>query len=322
MAPEKTAPKKLEPVLTPRAAQFKQHVEEAISERGLTGRARVQGVGNTLILGGKLRPGEHGALLKLLRDAPADVRVVDHIEYDDTPASAAENSDEGSHPVPLTGRGAIHVVTDVLGATAVLHGPRGRALNQCQTPCSFNNLFPAQYSLEVKKNGYREVQTALLVESNKVSDQKLNLESLAKGLFLSSDPAGAEVLINGAKQSGLTPVTLPLAPGEYKLTLRLQGYDPYVGTVQVKDNVQTQLALKLSEKSNSRIAWAQVDTIPQGAEILVDGNPTGKVTPSRVELPIGLHTVTLKMDGFKDVRRKIQVSDGGTVTVAESLKRQ
>src|SRR5882757_8884388 len=123
MAPEKTAPKKLEPVLTPRAAQFKQHVEEAISERGLTGRARVQGVGNTLILGGKLRPGEHGALLKLLRDAPADVRVVDHIEYDDTPASVAENSDEGSHPVQLTGRGAIHVVTDVLGATAVLHGP-------------------------------------------------------------------------------------------------------------------------------------------------------------------------------------------------------
>ena len=130
------------------------------------------------------------------------------------------------------------------------------------------------------------------------------------------------MLINGAKQSGLTPVTLPLAPGEYKLTLRLQGYDPYVGTVQVKDNVQTQLALKLSEKSNSRIAWAQVDTIPQGAEILVDGNTTGKVTPSRVELPIGLHTVTLKLDGFKDVRRKIQVSDGGTVTVAESLKRQ
>jgi hypothetical protein len=160
------------------------------------------------------------------------------------------------------------------------------------------------------------------VESNKVSDQKLNLESLAKGLFVSSDPAGAEVLINGARQSGQTPVTLPLAPGDYKLTLRLQGYDPYVGTVQVKDNVQTQLALKLNEKSNTRIAWAQVDTIPQGAEILVDGNPTGKATPARVELPIGLHTVTLRMDGFKDVRRKIQVSDGGTVTIAEALKLQ
>ena len=35
-----------------------------------------------------------------------------------------------------------------------------------------------------------------------------------------------------------------------------------------------------------------------------------------------LHTITLKMDGFKDVRRKIEVSDGGTVTIYESLKRQ
>jgi hypothetical protein len=223
--------------------------------------------------------------------------------------------------VPWHGLGAIHLVTDVVGATAVLRGPRGHILKDCQTPCSFNNLIPAHYSVEVKKDGYRDIQTALQIEANKVSDQKLTLESLAKGLFLSSDPAGADVFINGAKQSGQTPVTLPLAAGDYKLTLRLPGYDLYSGTVQVKENVQTQLALKLTAKSNSRIAWAQVDSFPRGAEILVDGNATGNVTPSRVEVSIGLHTITLKMDGFKDVRRKVEVSDGGTVTIYESLKR-
>ncbi len=316
------APKKPEPVLNPSAAQFKQHVEEAIAAGGLTGRAHVQGSGATLVLSGKLRPGEHGALLKLLRDAPADVRVVDHIEYDDTPPAAAETADEGSHPTPLVGLGAIHVVTDVLGATAVLHGPMGRALKQCQTPCSFNNLIPSKYSLDVKKDGYRPIETALQIKANSVSDQKLNLESLAKGLFLSSDPPGADVLIDGAKQSGQTPLTLPLAPGEYKLTLRLPGYEPYSAKVQVKDNVQTELALKLNAKSNARVAWAQVETIPKGAEILVDGASTGKTSPSRVELPIGLHTVTLRLDGFKEVRRTVEVSDGGTVTVAAWLKRQ
>jgi hypothetical protein len=319
---EKAAPKKIEPALSPRTAQFKQHIEEVIAEHGMTGKARVQGVGNTLVLSGKLRPGEHGELLKLLRNAPTDVRIVDHIEYDDTPASVAATADEGSHPTPDTGRGAIHVVTDVLGATAVLRGPMGRALKQCQTPCSFNNLLPAQYSLDVKKEGYRPIETALQVKANSVSDQKLNLESLAMGLFLSSDPAGADVFINGAKQSGQTPVTLPLAAGDYKLTLRLQGYDPYSTAVQVKDNAQTELALKLSAKSNGRVAWAQVETMPKGAEILVDGAPTGKMTPSRVELPIGLHTVTLRLAGFKEVRRAVEVSDGGTVTVAAWLKRQ
>ena len=280
-AVEKVAPKKIEPVLNPKAAQFKQHIEEAIAERGLTSKAKVQGVGNTLILAGKLRPGEHGALLKLLRDAPPEVRVVDHIEFDDAPLATAQTSEEG-HPVPSAGRGAIHVVTDVIGAAAVLHGPAGRVINQCQTPCSFNNLIPARYSLEVKKDGYQPVQTALQVKANDVSDQKLGLESLAKGLFISSQPVGADVFINGAKQSGQTPVTLPLAPGQYNLVLRLQGYDAYSGTVQVRDNIQTQLATKLTEKSNNRVAWAQVETTPKGAEIFVDGNPTGKRAADRI----------------------------------------
>ena len=306
-------------MLSPKAAQFKEHIEQAIAERGLTGKAKVTGVGNTLILAGKLRPAEHGALLKLLRDAPAELRVVDHIEYDDTPLAAAENQDEG-HPVPSAGRGAIHVVTDVIGASAVLRGPMGHQLGKCQTPCSFNNLFPRQYSLEVQKDGYQSVQTALQVRADNVSDQKIALESLAKGLFVTSDPAGAEVFINGAKQSGQTPVTLPLAPGQYNLVLRLPGYDAYSSGVQVKDNVQTQLTTKLTERSNNRVAWAQVETNPKGAEIFVDGNAIGKSTPSRIEIPIGLHTVTLKLEGFRPLKRTVQVSDGGTTNIIESLK--
>ena len=317
---EKPAPKKVESLLSPRAAQFKQHIEQAIAERGLSGKAKVQGVNNTLTLGGKLHPAEHGALLKLLRNAPAEVHIVDHIEYDDTPIATSSGSADDSHPIPASGNGAIHVVTDVIGASAVLHGPRGRALAQCQTPCSFNNLMPEQYSLEVKKEGYQPIETALQVKANAVSDQKLSLESLAKGLFISSEPAGADVFINGAKQSGQTPVTLPLAPGSYNLVLRLQGYEAYSGTVQVKDNVQTQVATKLNEKSSNRVAWAQVDTNPKGAEIFVDDKSTGKSTPARIELPIGMHSVTLTLDGFHAAKRTVEVSDGGTVNIRESLK--
>ena len=65
------------------------------------------------------------------------------------------------------------------------------------------------------------MQTALQIKAGDVSDQKISLESLAKGLFVSSRPPGADVFINGAKQAGQTPVTLPLAPGQYNLVLRL-----------------------------------------------------------------------------------------------------
>lgn len=316
---EKVVPRKPENSISPKAAEYKGRIEEAISERGLSGHVKVQATGNTLTLAGKLRPAEHGALLKLLRNAPSDVRVIDHLEYDDTPVAAPGSPDEGTHPVPTAGRGAIHVVTDVIGATAVLRGPAGHVLNKCETPCSFNNLSPSRYSLEVQKDGYQSVQTALQVKSGDAQDQKIKLESLAKGIYISSQPPGADVFINGAKQSGQTPVTLPFAPGQYNLVLRLQGYEAYAGGIQVKDNIQTLLNVPLSEKSTSRVAWAQVNSIPKGAEIILDGTSTGQFTPARVQVPTGVHTVTLRLNGFQQAKRTFQASEGGTVPIDEAL---
>jgi eukaryotic-like serine/threonine-protein kinase len=322
---ERAPVKKPESVLTAKAAEYKGRIEEAMSERGLGSRAKVQGVGNTLTLSGKLRPAEHGALLKFLRDAPAAIHLIDHIEYDDapepSPTSAVANPSTGSHPIPAPGFGAIHVVTDVIGAAALLHGSSGRVVNQCLTPCSFNNLTPDRYSLEVKKDGYQPIQTALQVKQGGVADQKLSLESLAKGLYVASDPPGADVFINGAKQSGQTPVTLPLAAGQYNLVLRLQGYDPYVGSVQVKENVQTQLRTKLNERSMTHVAWAQVNSDPGNAEIFVDGNSTGRFTPARIEVSAGTHVITLKLAGYRPIKRTVSASEGGTVPVNESLSK-
>jgi eukaryotic-like serine/threonine-protein kinase len=308
--------------LTSRAAEYKGRIEEALDEKGLSGRVRVQGVNNTLVLAGKLRPAEHGALLKFLRDAPSDVHLVDHIEYDDAAQGSPASSGSGGHPVPGPGYGAIHVVTDVIGATAYLHGSTGRVINQCLTPCSFNNLVPQQYSLEVKKDGYQPVQTALQVRTGAVADQKLSLEALIKGIVITSRPPGADVFINGAKQSGQTPVTLPLAPGQYNLVLRLQGYDPYVGSIQVKENVPTQLDATLNERSLSRVAFADVHSNPAGAEIFIDGTSTGKFTPSRIELPTGMHTITMRLSGYEPAKRTVQASEGGTVPVEVVLRQK
>jgi len=324
---ERAPAKKTEPVISSKAAEYKGRIEEAISERGLASRAKVQGVGNTLTLSGKLRPAEHAALLKFLRDAPPSLHLIDHIEYDDAPVPTSAGSvpnasvSAGGHPTPGPGYGGVHVVTDVIGATAILRGPSGRVVSQCLTPCSFNNLTPDRYGLEVKKEGYQPVQTALQVRQGDVADEKLSLESLARGLYVASDPPGADVFINGAKQSGQTPVTLPLAAGQYNLVLRLQGYDPFVGSVQVKDNSQTQINTRLNVRSSNHVAWAQVGSDPAGAEVFVDGNSTGRFTPARVEIPAGMHTVTLKLDGFQVAKRRVSASEGGTVTINESLRK-
>jgi serine/threonine protein kinase len=316
------AVKRPEAALNAAALEYKGRIEEAVADRGLNGRVTIAGIGNTLTLSGKLRPAEHASLLRFMHDAPGTVHIVDDILYDDTPLAAPGAGEAEGHPVPAKGLSAVHVLTDVLGAKATLFGPGGRSLADCQTPCSFNNLFPERYSLQVQKDGYVQVQTAVALKAGESQDQKFHLEALAKGVYISSRPPGADIFINGAKQSGQTPTTLPLAPGHYDLVLRLQGYAPYVGEVQVKDNIQTTLDAELKERSQTHVAWAQVTTTPAGAEIIIDGNSTGQLSPSRVQIPAGTHIIALKLNGFQVVRRGIEVSEGSTVPVTEELKRK
>jgi eukaryotic-like serine/threonine-protein kinase len=313
------APKKTEPSVSPAAADYKHQIEQAIEDKELTGRVRVTANSSTLMLVGKLRPAEHASLLKFMRNAPANVRVVDDIQYDDTAVPGAEQGENGAHPVPTAGKSAIHIVTDVLGATATLFGPAGRQLFDCQTPCSFNNLIPTHYSLQISKDGFSPLQTALELKSGEVLDQKLHLEAIVKGLFVSSEPAGADVFINGAKQSGQTPTTIPLAQGQYDLVLRLPGYEAYSGHIVVKDNTQTKIDASLREKSQVHVAWAQVRSTPEGAEIYIDGAPTGEISPARVQIPTGAHIIALKLKGYQIAKRGVETSEGGTVNITEIL---
>jgi hypothetical protein len=81
-------------------------------------------------------------------------------------------------PGESASRGGVHIVTDVIGATAVLHGAFGRVLGECQTPCGFHDLVPTPYTVEVQRNGYRSVQVALRVMAGKVWQQKIELDKV------------------------------------------------------------------------------------------------------------------------------------------------
>jgi eukaryotic-like serine/threonine-protein kinase len=318
-SPVTPEPKKSEPTITAAAAAYKSQIEAALTDRSMAGRVKVSATSNTITLTGKLRPSEHASLLHFMRNAPASVRVVDEISYDDTPLPTSQNSDNSAHPVPSNGNAAVHVVTNVIGAKATIYGPSGRPAGTCQTPCSFNDLVPARYSLQVQKDGYLQVQTALELKTGDSQDQRISLEALTKGLYVGSRPAGADIFINGDKQAGQTPVTLPLAPGSYNLVLRLEGYEPYSGQIQVKDNVLTSLDPELKPRAG-HVAWAQVETTPAGAEILVDGISTGQFSPARVQIPSGTHTIGLRLKGYEFARRGVQASEGGTVNVSATLQ--
>ena len=98
----------------------------------------------------------------------------------------------------------------------------------------------------------------------------------------------------------------------------MPGYDAFSSPVQVLDDGLSKVEAELRQKTG-RVAWAQVDSSPSGAEIWVDGVFTGQHTPARVEIPSGIHSIVLKIEGYRPARSTVQASEGGTVNVSPSL---
>jgi len=314
----KPAPATTSNALSASAAEYKGRLEQVAAEKHL--RLSIKGAASTLTLSGKLRPSEYNDLLKFLRNAPSGVQVVDNIQYDDSVVAASAVNEAAGHPAAVPGHAAVHIITNIVGATAYL-GATSAGARQCETPCSFSGLPPGDYNLQVMKSGFQPVQTALQLRSGDSMDQRIQLEPLAQGLLVSSNPAGADVFINGDKQSGQTPVTLPLAPGKYNLVLRLSGYDAYSNQVEVRSDGQAKIDAELHQK-NGHVAWAQISSSPDGAEIWVNGASTGIKTPARVEIPSGIDTISLKLDGYQVARRPVQASEGGTVSISQTLTKK
>ncbi len=62
-------------------------------------------------------------------------------------------------------------------------------------------------------------------------------------------------------------------------------------------------------------ATLNVDSAPQGATIILDGNPTRIVTPATLEIDPGTHQLRLQLTGFQDYNETFTVQDGGTHNV-------
>ena len=113
-----------------------------------------------------------------------------------------------------------------------------------------------------------------------------------------SDPPDATILVNGEQQIAKTPSSLSLAPGNYRIAITKQGYEPYRAQLVVTAGQSARLNTTL-EPLPPGDGWVWARSVPKGAEISVDGNPTGQRTPARLSLAAGLHVISFALSGYK-----------------------
>lgn len=71
----------------------------------------------------------------------------------------------------------------------------------------------------------------------------------------------------------------------------------------------------------SATAKLSIASVPDGADIEVDGNFSGN-TPSDLEVPVGEHAITVKKSGYRNWERKLNVAAGSSIHLSADLEKQ
>jgi serine/threonine protein kinase len=116
--------------------------------------------------------------------------------------------------------------------------------------------------------------------------------------FIDSTPQGAQFQMDGKSDpSWVTPLTLAgLSPGKHIVSISKSGYTSEIRSVDVVAGGKATLSLPLTPVN----ALMAVNSTPPGAEVVVDGRPTGRLTPIQFSVEKGKHTILLRKAGYLD----------------------
>jgi serine/threonine-protein kinase len=114
--------------------------------------------------------------------------------------------------------------------------------------------------------------------------------------LIDSTPQGAQFQVDGKSDpSWITPFTLAsLTPGKHIVSVSKTGYTSEIRTVEVAAGSKASLVLHLAAMN----ALVVASSTPPGADIIIDGKPTGRVTPSQFAVEKGSHTILLRKQGY------------------------
>jgi uncharacterized membrane protein len=138
-------------------------------------------------------------------------------------------------------------------------------------------------------------------------------------LSVTSTPSGADILIDGRSIGEKTPHSVPIDPGTYTIKLTLEGYQDWTQSARVTGGETTDVHATLTPISGS----ATVTSTPSGAAIYVEtylgDSYVGKTPHTNTKVSPGHYTIKLKLEGYKDWTKEIQVTGGETTDVHATL---
>jgi len=119
----------------------------------------------------------------------------------------------------------------------------------------------------------------------------------------------ARIFIDG-KSAGKNRIEKNMKPGKYKIKAIKDNHRDDEKEIFVNIGRSQEVTLKPEPMLGSLSVFSEPTGKTKGAEILIDGESTGKKTNAVLPLLIGDHSITLKLDGYLNKTENFSLSEG------------
>ena len=242
-------------------------------------------------------------------------------------------------PPAAAATGGLELTSSPAGASVQIDG---RSSSTWVTPYTATGLAAGAHSISFAKPGYAPVTRAVQVVAGQSTPLEVHLAAVTNLLGVTSSPAGAAVWVDGKDTGKVTPTQVAVTPGEHKLLLRKAGYKDATTTVarlNPGDSYHFAPSLEPEDKKTDSAGASgflhrvfggipegkgalDVKSNPKGAQIEIAGLTDTHATPHKYFLDPGRYQVTLKLDGYRTVKKSVTVEKGKNLELSETLKKQ
>jgi hypothetical protein len=185
-----------------------------------------------------------------------------------------------------------------------------------RTPYVMPQPLHGQYLIRLQKEGYHTEEKILDIGSKTPSQMVFRLRQMNGLVLFDSNPAGADVTVNGVFRGKSPLFVTDLPTGTHRATFVLEGFDPREMEVVIDNRVP-----KLCKMTMKSIyAVLNIESTPTGASVFVDGLHKGK-TPCTVEdVVLGNHVLKVLKDGYKEYSEQLSLTKTDEMAVKVQLE--
>ena len=209
------------------------------------------------------------------------------------------------------------------------------------TPFAVTNLQPGSHSVTVSKAGYSTDTRSVEVGAGARANTMVHLSQLMATLVVKSDPAGANVYVDGHDVGAKTPAQVTVNKGQHVVLVRMSGYldetmnaqfvlgqtfnfSPSLRPLGNADSIKTvgKMSKLFGGKAQAGQAVVSIHTQPKGAQVSVNQHMLEKNSPVDVALDPGNYVIDINLTGYAPVHKIITADKGSKVVVDETLQPQ